>query len=128
MTTSAGRRYWGAEITLSEAAAVIHDPRLVTAPYEEGVLDLTVFVSCYNEADYIVDTLDTVRRAAQEVRLSYEIIVIDDCSRDNSRDLVADYIAAHPEDRIMLRASRVNRGLAQAIWTAHLSAVASIIA
>ena len=112
MTTSAGRRYWEAEISLSRAAAVIHDPRLVTAPYDEGAIDLTVFVSCYNEADYIVDTLDAVGRAAREVGLSYEIIVIDDCSRDNSRGLVADYIAAHPEDRITLRANRINRGLA----------------
>jgi glycosyltransferase involved in cell wall biosynthesis len=113
MTTSAGRRYWEAEITLSEAAAVIHDPRRVTAPYDEETLDLTVFVSCYNEADYIVDTLDTVRRAAQQVGLSYEIIVIDDLSRDNSRNLVTEYIAAHPEERIMLRVNRSNRGLAQ---------------
>jgi len=113
MTTSAGRRYWDAEVTLSEAAAVIHDPRRITAPYDQETLDLTVFVSCYNEADYIIDTLDTVLRAAQEVGLSYEIIVIDDFSRDNSRDLVADYIAAHPELRIMLRANLTNRGLAQ---------------
>ena len=100
MTTSAGRRYWDAEVTL-------------TAPYDQETLDLTVFASCYNEADYIIDTLDTVLRAAQEVGLSYEIIVIDDFSRDNSRDLVADYIAAQPEQRIMLRANLTNRGLAQ---------------
>jgi glycosyltransferase involved in cell wall biosynthesis len=113
MTTSAGRQYWDAEITLSKAAAVIHDPQRITAPYDAETLDLTVFVSCYNEADYIVDTLDAVRHAAQEVGLSYEIIVIDDHSRDNSRDLVANYIAVHPDDRITLRANRANRGLAQ---------------
>jgi glycosyltransferase involved in cell wall biosynthesis len=112
MTNGTGRRYWDAEITLSEAAA-IHGPRRVSAPYDEQALDLTVFVSCYNEANHIVDTLETVRRAAQEIGLSYEIIVIDDLSRDNSRDLVADYIVAHPEERIMLRANRSNRGLAQ---------------
>jgi glycosyltransferase involved in cell wall biosynthesis len=72
-----------------------------------------VFVSCYNEADYIIDTLDTIRRAAQEAGLRCEIIVIDDVSRDNSRELVADYIAAHPDERIILRANRINKGLAQ---------------
>jgi len=113
VTTSPGRRYWDAEITLSTAAAAFHDPRRITAPYDEETLDLTVFVSCYNEAASIVNTLDAVRRAAREVGLSSEIIVIDDCSRDNSRDLIATYIAAHPEDSIMLRANRVNRGLAQ---------------
>ncbi|HYM73832.1 MAG TPA: glycosyltransferase [Stellaceae bacterium] len=100
-------------MTLSAGAAAVHDARQLVEPYDDDPLDLTVFVSCYNEADYIVDTLDTVRRAAAEVGLDYEIIVIDDVSTDNSRELVADYIAAHPEDRILLRANRCNKGLAQ---------------
>src|SRR6202043_283318 len=71
-------------------------------------------VSCFNEAPYIVDTIDTVRAALAELgRLSFEIIVIDDCSSDGSPDIVADYIRAHPDDRILLRRNQVNRGLAQ---------------
>lgn len=54
-----------------------------------------------------------MRSAAAEVGLDYEIIVIDDVSKDNSRELVADYIAAHPDERIVLRANRHNKGLAQ---------------
>ena len=54
-----------------------------------------------------------MRGAAAEVGLDYEIIVVDDLSKDNSRELVADYIAAHPDDRIILRANRCNKGLAQ---------------
>jgi glycosyltransferase involved in cell wall biosynthesis len=44
---------------------------------------------------------------------SYEIIIIDDCSSDGSADLVEDHIRAHPEERILLRRNKVNRGLAQ---------------
>jgi glycosyltransferase involved in cell wall biosynthesis len=113
MRAAPGRLLWDADITLSRAAAELHDPRRLTHPYDGAPLDLTVFVSCYNEAPYIIGTLDTVRAAATDVGLRYEIIVIDDGSTDNSRELVADYIAAHPEDRLLLRANRVNKGLAQ---------------
>ncbi len=109
----AGRGVWDADIVLSDAAARLHDVGKLTAPYDDAPIDLTIFISCYNEAPYIVATLDTVCEAAREVGLSYEIVVIDDGSKDNSRELVAAYIASHPDERIMLRANRVNRGLAQ---------------
>jgi glycosyltransferase involved in cell wall biosynthesis len=113
MSTSPGRRFWDAEVVLSPSAAEFHSPHCITCPYDPAPLDLTVFVSCYNEAVHIAETLETVSSAAREVGLGYEIIVIDDASKDNSREVVADYIARHPEERIVLRANRSNRGLAQ---------------
>ncbi len=99
---------------VSTAAAELHQPHWITSPYDhEAALDLTVFVSCYNEAEYIAETLDAVCGAAAEVGLAYEIIVVDDASRDNSASLVADYIEAHPDRRIILRTNRTNKGLAQ---------------
>jgi glycosyltransferase involved in cell wall biosynthesis len=113
VSTSAAERYWDAEITLSSAAAKSRDPARMTAPYDGDPLDLTIFVSCYNEADYIIPTLETVSAAARETGLRFEVLVIDDGSRDNSPRLVAEYIAAHPEDNLVLRVNRMNRGLAQ---------------
>ena len=113
MTSEGGRRFWDGDITMSRRAMELHDPLSLTAPYEDASLDLTVFVSCYNEAPYIVGTLDTIRSSAAEVGLNYEIIVIDDASRDNSREVVIDYIGSHPEDRVVLRSNRTNKGLAQ---------------
>ncbi len=113
MTSEGGRRFWAGDITMSRRAMELHDPLSLTAPYEDASLDLTVFVSCYNEAPYIVGTLDTIRSSAAEVGLNYEIIVIDDASRDNSREVVIDYIGSHPEDRVVLRSNRTNKGLAQ---------------
>src|SRR5205823_2288285 len=107
MTVEPRRQFWDADFVISRAAASLHDPQLMTAPYDEAALDLTVFVSCYNEAPYIIGTLDAVRGAATEAGLAYEIIVIDDGSRDASTRLVSDYIAANPDERIVLR---VNRG------------------
>jgi glycosyltransferase involved in cell wall biosynthesis len=111
--TSRGMRRWDADISMTAAAAREQTPERLTNPYDPSPIDLTIFVSCYNEADYIVNTLDTVCAAAREVGRSFEIIVIDDGSKDNSRDIVRDYIAAHPDDQIILRANRNNQGLAQ---------------
>src|SRR5262245_26578746 len=105
--------YIGA-VTMTPAAAIRHDAESVADPARQGELDLTIFVSCYNEQDLIIRTLATVGEALVEIgNVSYEIIVIDDCSRDRSADLVEDYIRAHPEVPILLRRNRFNRGLAQ---------------
>ncbi|HWM84127.1 MAG TPA: glycosyltransferase [Pseudolabrys sp.] len=103
-----------ADVVMTPAAAELHTPDSVVDPSRTCPIDLTIFVSCYKEEDYIIATLERVRLALSRVgNLSYEIIVIDDCSGDRSAELVEDYIAAHPEERILLRRNRVNRGLAQ---------------
>ncbi|MDP9024759.1 MAG: glycosyltransferase [Candidatus Eremiobacteraeota bacterium] len=113
MTESAGRAYWFADITASTAATQVHDTSVATRPYDDAPLDITFFVSCYNEAAHIVETLDTICGAVHEVGMSFEILVIDDGSKDNSRELVRQYIAEHPGVNILLRANKKNRGLAQ---------------
>ena len=112
MTPNAGRQYWDAEVILTRAAE-LHESSRNTAPYDADPLALTVFISCYNEAEYIIATIETVTDAARTAGLTYEILIIDDGSRDNSTHLVAEYIEAHPEENIVLRINRANKGLAQ---------------
>lgn len=103
-----------AEVTMTPAAAEHHTVESVLTPARESLTDLTIFISCYNEEPYIITTLETVKAAIAEAGgISYEIIVIDDCSIDSSADLVEKYIRSHPGDRILLRRNKVNRGLAQ---------------
>jgi len=102
-----------ADMVMTPAAAELHSAGSVLAPGADCPIDLTVFVSCYNEARYIIRTLDTLRSALAELKFSYEIIVIDDCSKDNSADLVEDYIRANPSERLLLRCNKFNIGWAQ---------------
>jgi glycosyltransferase involved in cell wall biosynthesis len=102
-----------AEVAMTPAAAELHSAGSVLAPGADCPIDLTVFVSCYNEAPYIIRTLDTLRGALAELKFSYEIIVIDDCSKDNSADLVQDYIRANPSEPLLLRCNKFNIGWAQ---------------
>src|SRR5215216_2454913 len=101
-------------VTMTAAAARLHTAESVANPAWEDALDLTIFVSCYNEQDFILQTITTVQEALAALgSVNYEIVVIDDCSHDRSADLVEDYIRAHPEKSILLRRNKSNRGLAQ---------------
>ena len=102
------------QVFMTPASAGLHKPDANPAPGDESPIDLTIFVSCYNEEQYITSTIDTIRAALKEVgRLTYEIVIIDDCSSDRSASLVKQYIEAHPDEQILLCRNKVNRGLAQ---------------
>lgn len=74
--------------------------------------DITVIVTCYNEEALIADTLANVTGALQTARCSYEVIVVDDLSKDNSTAKVREYIHAYPAYPIKLKCNERNRGLA----------------
>lgn len=101
------------EFVLSESIRRERCMEELLHPETAGQLDLSAYISCYNERDHILQTLDDVRQALSELGAAFEIIVIDDCSSDGSAELAAAYIREHPGERIMLRRNLVNRGLAQ---------------
>src|SRR5205823_2000116 len=99
---------------MTSSAAALHDGEAIRFPGRTAPLDITFFVSCYNERDFIIDTIETIRAAlAVSPDLKFEIIVIDDVSKDGSADVVESYIRSHPDVRILLKRNRVNQGLAQ---------------
>ncbi len=81
-------------------------------PAIERPLDLTIFVPCYNEAAAIARTLDTILEALRDCDLTYEVLIVDDGSRDDSRRIVADYIERRElSQRMRLIANPSNRGI-----------------
>lgn len=97
---------------VSAAGATVYDIEAIQSGSLGERFDITFFVSCYNEAEFIVATLDTVKSAAESLGYTYDIVIIDDCSRDNSPELVRQYISDHPEMNIILRQNGYNRGWA----------------
>jgi glycosyltransferase involved in cell wall biosynthesis len=87
-------------MTIAGNAVTDHDP------------DITVVVTCYNEEALIAATLANVTGALEAVTCSYEVIVVDDLSTDNSVARVREYMLAHPSCPIRLKANHKNRGLA----------------
>jgi len=106
-----GNSYWRATIIQSECAQNMASRK--AWPCEDAPIELTLFVSCYNEEAYIEDTLKTVVASMALVNKTYEILVIDDCSKDKSVALVQAFIRKNPDINITLRINEKNKGLAQ---------------
>ncbi|WP_449241889.1 glycosyltransferase family 2 protein, partial [Desulfovibrio sp.] len=74
--------------------------------------ELTILVTCYNEAAFIGQTLETVAAALEASGKDWEIIVIDDCSRDGSAEIIRAFVAERPGKNIRFCPNEKNRGLA----------------
>jgi hypothetical protein len=108
-----GRDFWDASIAMTPAAQKMHSPAAITSPYEGAPLEVTILVFCDNNETTIVPTLDTVVEAMGVVDKPFEIIVIDDCSKDRTAEMVRGYIAEFPKLRMLLRINKKKKGLAQ---------------
>ncbi len=78
---------------------------------QENSIDLTLFVACYNEEKNITATLGTIVAACKEVGCTYEILVIDDASSDNSVGVIREYMRSYPQVPIILKVNEHNEGL-----------------
>jgi glycosyltransferase involved in cell wall biosynthesis len=92
---------------IPEAKVITSNPRQTVA----DILDLTIVVPCLNEEKNIVPTLDTISSAMSELNYSYEIIVVDDGSMDQTAAIVKEYAQAHLQLPIHLHQNPRNRGL-----------------
>jgi len=71
-----------------------------------------VVLPVYNEAPRIARLLDHVDEALEEAGIDYQVILVDDGSRDATRDIVRDYATRMP---IRLMEHEVNLGLGATI-------------
>lgn len=82
---------------------------------------LSVVIPCYNERDTIAAILDAVRAAPWP---AMEIIVVDDCSGDGTRELLQGELAGH-YDRLILHP--VNQGKGAAIRSGFAVASGDVV-
>ncbi|HRY31817.1 MAG TPA: glycosyltransferase family 2 protein [Bacteroidales bacterium] len=76
---------------------------------------LSVLVPAYNEEKTIVNILDKVLSVKLLGGLATEIVVINDCSRDNTGKQVEAYMTSHPEATIRLLNQPYNQGKGAAL-------------
>ncbi|MBI5519114.1 MAG: glycosyltransferase family 2 protein [Desulfovibrio sp.] len=89
------------------------DPHSQPVPLFAHEVDLTVLVTCYNERDLILDTLQELTGALAEWGGSYEVIVVDDCSPDGSGEMLERHLAANPLPGVRLVRNAKNKGLSK---------------
>lgn len=72
---------------------------------------VSVVISLYNYSAYITGCLDSVRASKTEgLPGGFEVVVVDDCSTDNSTTLVEEYLNCHPLPLTLVK-KRKNSGV-----------------
>lgn len=91
----------------------------------EEAIKLSVVVSCYKQEKYIEECLNSI--LSQQVDFNYEVIVADDCSPDNTREVIRKFYDKYP-DRIKLLFQEVNVGAARNYIAVHNEAKGKYVA
>ncbi|MES1260259.1 MAG: glycosyltransferase [Acidobacteriota bacterium] len=83
---------------------------------------LSILIPLYNEEEFVGELLSRVAAAPLPGGLAREIIIVNDCSKDGSVEVVEDFIASRPELNIRLIHHEKNSGKGSAIRTAIAAA------
>ena len=86
---------------------------------ESGMLDATVVLPCYNEQDHIALELERISKAMEASPYSYELLVIDDASTDNTLKVLTDAERNVPRMRLISFHRNGGSGTARRIGTAE---------
>src|SRR5438093_1545220 len=76
---------------------------------------LSVAFPAFNEAESIVGVLGRAIEDLEGIEPDYEVVVVDDGSRDDTADLVRQFALDHP--RVRLVSHERNQGYGAAVWT-----------
>lgn len=88
---------------------------------------LSVVIPAYNEGPTIHLILDKIKRVALQGGMQKEIIIVNDCSRDNTVESVERYCRENPELTIQLYSQPVNMGKGAALHRGIKEAKGEII-
>lgn len=86
-------------------------------------MKLSIVIPIYNEAATILELLRTV--AAVNTGLETELVLVDDCSKDGTGEVLKKVAADHPEWRVLFH--EVNRGKGAALRTGFAAATGDFV-
>lgn len=78
---------------------------------------LSVVIPAYNEGPTIHRILDKIRQAELPKDVTAEIIIVNDCSRDNTEEAIRNYMTRFPDSGIRYLKHEVNKGKGAALHT-----------
>lgn len=78
---------------------------------------LSIIIPCYNESRTVHYILDKVSEVKLINDITKEIIIVNDCSTDDTKKVIEEYIRNHPSENFRLFNHEVNKGKGAAIHT-----------
>ena len=80
-------------------------------------MKLSIIIPAYNEGRTIHFILDKVKSVQLIGGLEKEVIIVNDCSKDNTEEAILNYQKANPEFNIQYRKHEINQGKGAALHT-----------
>lgn len=106
--TSAGTALARRDVGAAWAKGLKHEPKQSDMPL------VTVAVPAHNEEKVIVRCLESIRQNSYP---NIEVLVADDASADNTKQIVRDYILRHPDMNLRVYRMHKNAGKGEALST-----------
>ena len=106
--------------TKSPALTWTHRPNPTASADGTGgpnTLDVTVVLPCFNEQDHVVQELDRISAALDASEFTYELLVIDDKSTDNTLAVLTEAQSRFPRMRLLAFRRNGGSGTARRIGT-----------
>jgi glycosyltransferase involved in cell wall biosynthesis len=76
--------------------------------------EISLVIPCYNEEGNLRELVKAIRAAVEPLKISYEIVITDDCSKDKSWEILKELAASDP--RIRVQKFAFNCGESAALW------------
>ncbi|MDP8909351.1 MAG: glycosyltransferase family 2 protein, partial [Chloroflexota bacterium] len=89
------------------------------------MLSISAVLPAYNEEEVIADSVAAMVATLESLGAEYEVIVVDDGSRDRTTEIVERLGRANP--RVRLVSHGQNRGYGAALWTGFTSATKELV-
>src|SRR5665213_623409 len=82
--------------------------------------EISLVIPCYNEEGNLRELVKAIRAAVDPLKLPYEVVITDDCSKDKSWEILKELAAA--DSRIRPQRFAFNCGESAASWAGMKSA------
>lgn len=79
-------------------------------PPPSSEVDLSLVIACYNEEGHLEESVREIQAVLEGSRWSFELIFIDDCSRDRTREIIPTLTADYDNRRHLLHETNLGRG------------------
>jgi glycosyltransferase involved in cell wall biosynthesis len=88
---------------------------------------LSLVLACYNEAEHLEASFAEIKDTLEQAPFSFEILFVDDVSRDRTREILARLAAAHPQLAIRIILHEKNRGRGATVTDGFRAARGSVM-
>lgn len=82
----------------------------MSLPELENIIDVSIVVPCYQEEKHLKQSVLTIYELLNHTDYKFEMIFVDDCSKDKTREVILNIVAEFPNTKYIFNETNVGRG------------------